>query len=95
MPAHQTSRNSEEPLLWLLHGGPGTGKSHVLNFVRRELFQQLLGYVQGIDFQVTAFQATNVADISGQTLHQAFGLNRDKSCLDTTCRPDTARRIAL
>ena len=95
MQAHQTTRNSEEPLLWLLHGGPGTGKSHVLNFVRRELFQQLLGYVQGIDFQVTAFQATNAADISGQTLHQAFGLNRDKSCLGTTCRPDTARRIAL
>ena len=95
MQAHQTARNSEEPLLWLLHGGPGTGKSHVLNFVRRELFQQLLGYVQGIDFQVTAFQATNAADISGQTLHQAFGLNTDKNCLDTTCRPDTARRIAL
>ena len=91
---HNTVRQSREPLVWLLHGRPGTGKSHVLKYLRK-LFQDLLGYVQGIDFEVTAFQATNAADIEGQTIHSACGLNREKDCLDTACRPDTARRIAL
>ena len=30
-----------------LHGGPGTGKSYTLNLVRRELFEQILGWQQG------------------------------------------------
>ena len=59
------------------------------------LLQDVLGYVQGIDFEVTAFQATNAADVGGLTLHTACGLNREKDCLDTACRPDTARRIAF
>ena len=37
----------------------------------------LLGYTQGIEFQVVAFQAVNAADIKGETIHQAFGLNRN------------------
>ena len=89
-----TGRASREPLVWLLHGSPGTGKSHVLKYLRM-LLQDLLGYVQGIDFEVTAFQATNAADVGGLTLHTACGLNREKNCLDTACRPDTARRIAF
>ena len=89
-----TGRASREPLVWLLHGSPGTGKSHVLKYLRM-LLQDLLGYVQGIDFEVTAFQATNAADVGGLTLHTACGLNREKDCLDTACRPDTARRIAF
>ncbi|CAE7470232.1 pfh1, partial [Symbiodinium pilosum] len=39
--------------------------------------------------------ATNAADVGGLTLHTACGLNREKDCLDTACRPDTARRIAF
>ena len=69
-------RKSSEPLVWLLHGSPGTGKSHELPFLR-ELFGDLLGYTQGIEFQVVAFQAVNAADIKGETIHQAFGLNRN------------------
>ena len=88
------SRKTREPLVWLLHGSPGTGKSHVLKYLRM-LLQDVLGYVQGIDFEVTAFQATNAADVGGLTLHTACGLNREKDCLDTACRPDTARRIAF
>ena len=93
MPAAATVRRSEEPMIWLLHGRPGTGKTHVLKYVR-ELFENFLGYVQGIDFQFTAFQATNAADIKGETLHAACGLTKDMDCLETACTPDTARRIA-
>eukprot|EP00959_Pyramimonas_sp_CCMP1952_P338564 7090204-Pyramimonas_sp.AAC.1 len=32
----------EEPLRWCMHGGPGTGKSHVLSVIRQELFEGLL-----------------------------------------------------
>ena len=69
-------RKSSEPLVWLLHGSPGTGKSHELPFLR-ELFGDFLGYTQGIEFQVVAFQAVNAADIKGETIHQAFGLKRN------------------
>ena len=30
----------ERPLLWLVHGGPGTGKSHVVNLIRTEVFER-------------------------------------------------------
>ena len=33
-----------EPLRWAVHGGPGTGKSYVLNLIRKELFEKLLGW---------------------------------------------------
>ena len=33
-----------EALRWALHGGPGTGKSYVLNIARRDLFEECLGW---------------------------------------------------
>ena len=39
-------RKSSEPLVWLLHGSPGTGKSHELPFLR-ELFHGLAGVHPG------------------------------------------------
>ena len=30
-----------EPLRWAVHGGPGTGKSYVLNRLRKELFEDI------------------------------------------------------
>ena len=93
--ARDTVRKSEEPLVWLLHGRPGTGKSHVLKFVR-ELFESMLGYVQGIDFVFAAFQATNARDIDGETLHGAFGFSKNsRNLLHMACAPDTSKRIAL
>ncbi|CAJ1412747.1 unnamed protein product, partial [Effrenium voratum] len=49
-PDHEIALRRAEPLAWLLHGPPGTGKSHVLKFLR-ELFEEQLGYAQGIDFE--------------------------------------------
>ena len=84
-------RQTEEPLRYLLHGPPGTGKSHVLSFIR-QLFD-LVGYKQGIDYAVVAFQAVNAADLKGgQTIHHAFGINMQK---DLPVKPETAKRLAL
>ena len=35
-------RRQGEPLWWLLHGGPGTGKSHVIRLLKEELFEKHL-----------------------------------------------------
>ena len=64
-----------EPLRWAVHGGPGTGKSHVLNRLRKELFEDILGWKQGEEFQVVTLQAVMANDLKGDTIHHAFGLN--------------------
>ncbi|CAJ1402349.1 unnamed protein product [Effrenium voratum] len=81
-----------EPLAWLLHGPPGTGKSHVLKFLR-ELFEEQLGYAQGIDFEVAAFQAVNAADIRGRTLHNAC-VGVDAAALDRAVGQEAAKRMS-
>ena len=40
----QATQEVSEPLRWALHGGPGTGKSYTLNLVRKELFEEILGW---------------------------------------------------
>ena len=64
-----------EPLRWAVHGGPGTGKSYVLNRLRKELFEDILGWKQGDEFQVVTLQAVMANDLKGDTIHHAFGLN--------------------
>ena len=64
-----------EPLRWALHGGPGTGKSYTLNLVRKELFEEILGWQQGIHFQVVTLQAVMAEQLDGDTIHHALGLN--------------------
>ena len=64
-----------EPLRWAVHGGPGTGKSYVLNHIRKELFEHILGWKQGDEFQVVTLQAVMANDLKGDTIHHAFGLN--------------------
>ena len=90
----ETALRSRKPLVWLLHGPPGTGKSHVLAFVRK-LFEKLLHYLQGIDFEIGAFQATNATDIRGNTLHSACGISARKHALDGPTTPEAARRMAF
>eukprot|EP00973_Karenia_brevis_P027051 3732954-Karenia_brevis.AAC.1 len=46
-----------EPLRWILHGGPGTGKSHVIKVLKERLFQGVLQWDMGVHFQVVALQA--------------------------------------
>ncbi|CAE7457464.1 pfh1 [Symbiodinium natans] len=89
-----TALKSTEPLVWQLHGSPGTGKSHSLKFVR-ELFEEVLGFRQGIDFEVAAFQATNAADVRGHTIHKACGISMDRYSLDKPPAPDTTKQMAF
>ena len=77
VPPEESSRQTSDPLVWLLHGPPGTGKSHVLGFVK-ELFE-IIGYTYGLDYEVVAYQAVNAADLQGKTIHGAFGFDLTQS----------------
>ena len=58
-----------EPLRWVVHGGPGTGKSHVVrDVIKHELFDQILHWQQGLDYQVIALQAV-MADLLLSLIH--------------------------
>eukprot|EP00973_Karenia_brevis_P044428 6153157-Karenia_brevis.AAC.1 len=39
-----------EPLRWLAHGGPGTGKSHVIKQTK-EFFHDVLHWNMGVEYQ--------------------------------------------
>ena len=69
------AETNTEALRWALHGGPGTGKSYVLNILRRDLFETCLGWTPGKEFQVVAFQAVNAEPLDGETIHKALGLS--------------------
>ena len=57
----------------IVHGGPGTGKTHVIKLVK-ELFEDVLGWEQGVRYQVVAFQAVMAHLIGGDTIHHALGI---------------------
>ena len=73
IPPHQALRKTDEPLRWLLHGPPGTGKSHALTFLRELL--GMAGQQYGLHYEIVAFQAVNAADLQGKTIHKAFGFS--------------------
>ncbi len=62
-----------DPLRWVLHGGPGTGKSHVIKRIQ-EFFREVLKYEIGVHFQVVALQAVMAALLGGDTIHHALGI---------------------
>ena len=78
---------TSEPLRWVLHGGPGTGKSYTLKLLRKELFEGVLGWQHGVDFQIVSFQAVMAELLDGDTIHHALGLDwggdRTRNCLRT------------
>ena len=84
--------SGEEPLRYLLHGPPGTGKSHVLKFVE-ELFEKV-GYKKGLDWQLVAFQAANATDLSGETIHHAMAFSINFRCQNEPMAPGQAKRAA-
>ena len=45
------------PLRWSMHGGPGTGKSHVIEIIKTERFEKWLNHKTTDDFQIVALQA--------------------------------------
>ena len=64
---------SSEPLRWMLHGGPGTGKSKALGIIVQ--FFELLGYVKDKHIEIGAFQGKMARLIGGSTLHQLGAMN--------------------
>ena len=53
-----------EPLLWLMHGGPGVGKSEVLKALK-QLFTDVLHWTPGHEFQMAALQALMAEQLGG------------------------------
>ena len=49
------------------------GKTHAINKVR-ELFETVLGYELGCDYQLAALQAVMATQIGGDTIHHALGI---------------------
>ncbi|CAE7375727.1 unnamed protein product [Symbiodinium microadriaticum] len=80
---HSGSRE-EDPLRWVLHGGPGTGKTHAIKLLRTELFEGILGWQAGVHFQTTALQAVTSDMLDGDTLHHCFGLTWGSGTADQT-----------
>ena len=66
---------SPQPLRWVVHGGPGTGKSHTLKLIRRELFEGIAGWTHGSQYHVVTLQAVMAKELDGDTIHHAMGLN--------------------
>ena len=57
-----------EPLLDVVHGYPGTGKSAVIGWMRK-LMEDGLGWEHGVQFVCLAFQNAMAAQINGHTVH--------------------------
>ena len=62
----------DEPMLDLIHGLPGTGKSEVIAWLK-ELFH-LLGWKHGVQYVCLAMQNPMAASIGGNTLHHWSGI---------------------
>lgn len=67
-------QNAAEPLRWMLHGGPGTGKSHVIKIIKERLFGGVLKWDMGAQFQIVALQAVMAELLGGDTIHHACGI---------------------
>ena len=63
----------EEPLLDVVHGLPGTGKSAVIGWMRT-LMEDGLGWEHGVQFICLAFQNAMAAQINGFTVHHWSGI---------------------
>ena len=57
-----------------MHGGPGTGETHVIKILKEELFEKVLKWDIGVKFQIDALQAVMADLLPGDTIHHAFNL---------------------
>ena len=66
-------KDMSRPLLWLVHGGPGVGKSETIKLVQT-LFTDVLHWNIGINYQIAALQAVMAEQLGGDTLHHCCGI---------------------
>jgi hypothetical protein len=85
-----------ELLLWLTHGGPGSGKSMILKMLK-ELFRDVCAWQRGLEFQIAALQAVMAQQLDGDTLHHACGINPfgDKSQDEKSCSKASQRQVDI
>ena len=79
--ARRRAARKSEPLLWMMHGGPGVGKSEVLKLLR-QLFEEVCGFSMGVEYQMAALQAVMAEQLGGDTLHHCCGISRHSRRLD-------------
>ena len=70
---HLCNTDKEEPLRALIHGLPGTGKSRVINWIRR-IFMEARDWTHGVQFLCVAFQNKVAYAMGGSTLHTTADL---------------------
>ena len=66
--AHPERAAAEEPLRGFVHGSPGTGKSKLINWIRR-MFEEALAWKHEEEFLCVAFQNRVAYAMGGTTLH--------------------------
>ena len=71
--ARSQAKSKNEPMLDLLHGLPGTGKSRVVAWLR-QLFEEAFEWTHGVQFVYLAFQNAMAAHMNGQTIHHWSGI---------------------
>ena len=81
-----------EPMLDVVHGIPGFGKSRLIKWIR-ELFEEIMGWKHGVQFICLAFQNVMAASIDGFIIHHWSGIpvmvpgaSRDRSKFSTRCQ---------
>ena len=67
---------------WVLHGNPGTGKSHTIKKLCA-LFEDVVGYRKDIDYKIMVLQATMATKIDGDTLHHGLHFKRGQHATST------------
>ena len=63
-----------EPLRWSMHGGPGTGKTHVIKILNEELLGKVLKWNMAVELQVVALQAVMADLLGGDAIHHALNI---------------------
>ena len=59
-----------EPIRWLIHGSPGTGKTkYVVQKTKEEVYQRVLKWDVGVNYQIVALQAVMAELSGGDTIH--------------------------
>ncbi len=90
-----THRQTSRPWLHQIHGGPGVGKSHVINTIK-EFFGDVMQWKMGEEYNIAALQAVMVVGLGGETLHHVAGINPFQSYdteSSTATAEDTAKKF--
>ena len=57
-----------------MHGGPGTGKTHVIKMIKEELVEKVSKWNIGVNVRIVALQSVMADLLAGDTIHHAFNI---------------------